>query len=91
MTKLPTITEGELAAEIERLRQECIEQKVVIYRMPEKQYEVLKQAREHEKPIPWSKIPELWEKFGWGKVSQSTLKGRYGREKERRGDGPETI
>jgi hypothetical protein len=41
------------------------------------QKEFLLKCRDNENPIPYSKMAELWEKLGWGKVAYHSMREWY--------------
>lgn len=47
--------------------------------MTKEQKEFLIKCRDHERPVQWSEMARLWEKLGWGKITNDGLRRRYGR------------
>lgn len=44
------------------------------------QIEFLKLCREHEAPISYRKMSELWEKLGWGKLDEFRINRIYNKQ-----------
>lgn len=68
------ITETELLNELEKYRPSPTE-------LTDEQYLFIKVAREHERPVSWPKIMDLWESKGWGKIKKTTITDKYNRAK----------
>lgn len=41
------------------------------------QKEFLLKCRDHEQPISWEKITELWAQIGWGALTNTAIRNRY--------------
>ena len=73
------ITEDEWRNELDRLRSEP---RNPGFQMSDEQFRFLDYARTNGRAVPWSKIRDLWEKYGWSKFSSRHLAVLYEREKE---------
>ena len=81
------ITEAELFAELERVRNKYHDDSSVKRIMTERQYSVLKKAREGNPVIPWRLIAQFWQAHSLGEqIKSDTLAKWYEREKIRKED-----
>ena len=46
-------------------------------KVTDEQKEFLVACREHDIPVSWDKVAELWDKIGWGRVSATAMRNRY--------------
>ena len=74
------ISEEELRTELDELRPEHSR-----IELTDEKYEILKVAREHERPVSWSKLSTLFESKGWGKISEESLRKHYNARKVKDG------
>ena len=66
------ISEEELRAALDGLRPERSR-----VELTDEKYEILKMAREHERPVSWVKLSALFESRGLGKISEESLRKHY--------------
>lgn len=71
----PTITYSELINELDKYRpiRQCNRS------FTKEQIAFLKKCREHKNPVTYPVMIELWEKMGWGRVEESTMRRYYNR------------
>ena len=74
------ISEEELRVELDELRPANFK-----VSLTDEKYEILKLAREHERPVSWVKLSALFESKGWGKISEESLRKHYNARKAKDG------
>ena len=75
------ITEDELQQEYAKL--DLLREKAYDPLLTREQFRLIDYARTNQPPVTWAKIAAYWESRGWGRISQTTLKARYQRDKYR--------
>jgi hypothetical protein len=71
-TTVPTISFSELMAEVEKCRQMPMQREFT----PEQDNFILA-CRNHQSPVRFPKMLELWKKAGWGDICEGALRNRY--------------
>jgi len=77
----PVITESELFAEIDKIYNKNTTPKPLL---TDRQFAAIEYARSKKPPMSWSQIKKMMEELGLGDLPETTLIGKYKREKERR-------
>lgn len=73
MSKNIVITFDELMSELDKHRGKNI--KRLSLTPPQKKFLVA--AREGGEPVPYARMAELWERAGWGKIEQESIRKYY--------------